>query len=81
MPEIKLSYSSKVRGLLHEYVSELIPTPKDDVFCKVCDCTVKCNESFMVDLHRGSAKHQSGFLHEKGSTQTFLKTPSPDFAE
>ena len=35
----------------------------------------------MVDLHRGSAKHQKGFLHEKASTQTFLKTPIPDFAE
>ena len=35
----------------------------------------------MVDSHRGSAKHQRGFLHEKASTQTFLKTPIPDFAE
>ena len=35
----------------------------------------------MVDSHRGSAKHQRGFLHEKVSAQTFLKTPTPDFAE
>ena len=35
----------------------------------------------MVDSHRGSAKHQRGFLNEKASTQTFLKTPIPDFAE
>ena len=35
----------------------------------------------MVDSHCGSAKHQRGFLHEKASTQTFLKTPIPDFAE
>ena len=35
----------------------------------------------MVDSHRGSAKNQRGFLYEKVSTQTFLKTPIPDFSE
>ena len=34
-----------------------------------------------VDSHRGSGKHQRGFLHEKASTQAFLKAPVPDFAE
>ena len=81
MPKVKKSYSSKVHSILHEYASEFTSTPKDELFCKVCDCKVKCDEKFMVDSHRGSAKHQRGFLHEKASTQAFLKTPIPDFAE
>ena len=81
MPKVKQSYSSKVRNILHEYDSEFTSTPKGELFCKVCDCILKCDKKFMVDSHRGSAKHQRGFLHEKASTQTFLKTPIPDFAE
>ena len=81
MPKVKQSYSSKVRNILHEYDSEFIATPKGELFCKVCDCVVKCDKKFMVGSHRGSAKHQRGFLHEKASTQTFFKTPIPDFAE
>ena len=42
---------------------------------------MKCDKKFMVDSHRGSAKHQRGFLHEKAGTQTFLKTPIPDFTK
>ena len=34
-----------------------------------------------MDSHRGKAKHQRGFLHEMASTQTFLKTHTPDFVE
>ena len=81
MPKVKQSYSSKVRSILHECASEFISTPNGKFFCKVCDCIVKCDKKFMVDSHRGSAKHQRGFLHEKASTQTFLKTSIPDFAE
>ena len=81
MPMDKQSYSSKVRSILHEYASKFTSTPKGELFCKVCDCIVKCDKKFMVDSHRGSAKHQRGFLHEKASTQTFLETAVPDFAE
>ena len=66
---------------MHEYASEFTSTPKGELFCKVCDCIVKCNKKFMVYSHRCSAKHQRGFLHEKTSTQTFLKTPILGFAE
>ena len=82
MPKVKQSYSSKVRSILHKYASEFTSTPKGKLFCKVYDCIVKCDKKFMVDSHRGSAKHQRGFLHEKTiSTPTFLKTPIPDSAE
>ena len=81
MPKVKQSYSSKVCSLLHEYASEFTSTPKGELFCKVCDCIVKCDKKFMVDSHCSSAKHQRGFLYEKASTQTFLKTPIQDFAE
>ena len=82
MSKVKQSYSSKVYyGILHEYASEFTSTPKGELFCKVCDCIMKCNKMFMVDSHRGSAKHQRGFLHEKASTQTFLETSILDFAE
>ena len=81
MPKVKQSYSSKVHSILHKYASEFTSTPKGELFCKVCDCIVKCDKKFMVDSHCGSAKHQRGFLHEKATTQTFLKTPMPDFAE
>ena len=82
MPEVMQSYSSKVLSILHEYASEFTLTPKGELFCKVCDCIVKCDKKIMVDLHRASAKHQRGFLHETASTQTFLKTiPIPDFSE
>ena len=81
MPKVKQSYSSKVRSTLHEYASEFTSTPKGELFCKLCNCIMKCNKKFMVDSHHGSAKHQKGFLHEKAGMQTFLKTPLPDFAE
>ena len=81
MPKVKQSYSSKVGSILHEYASKFTSTPKSELFCKACDCIVKCDKKFMVDSHRGSAKHQRGFLHEKASTEKFLKTPIPDFAE
>ena len=81
MPKVKQSYSFKVHSILHEYASEFTSTPKDELFRKVCDCIVKCDKKFMMDSHHGSAKHQRGFLHEKASTQTFLKTPILDFAK
>ena len=68
MPKVKQSYSSKVHSILHEYACEFTSTPKDELFCKVCDCIVKCNKKFMVDSHHDSAKH-------------LLKTPLSDLAE
>ena len=60
MSKVKQSYSSKVRNILHEYDSEFTSTPKYELFCKVCDCIVKCDKTFMVDSHRGSAKQLDG---------------------
>ena len=66
MPKFKQPNSSKVRRILHEYASELISTPKGELFYKVGDCLVKSNERFMVEAHRRSAKHQRGSFHETG---------------
>jgi len=58
MPKVKPSNSLKVRSILHEYVSEITSTPKDELVCKFCDCLVKSDKSFTVEAHRRSAKHQ-----------------------
>jgi len=34
MPKVKPSNSLKVRSILHEYVSEITSTPKDELVCK-----------------------------------------------
>ena len=72
MSKDKRLYFSKVCPVMHEYVSDFISTAKDELFCKVSNSTMKCNQSFEVDLHCGKAKRRRGFLHEKASTQTFL---------
>jgi len=73
MPEVIQTNSSKVQSIHHECASEFTATPKGDLFCKFCCCSVKSDKSFMVDAHLRCAKHQQGSFHETKSSQTFLK--------
>ena len=77
MPKVMQSYSSKVHSILHEYASEFTLTLKGELFCKVCDCIVKCDKKIMVDLHRGSAKHQDTKDFAEKVTKAFLCADIP----
>jgi len=67
MPKVKQPNSLKVGSILHEYACEFTSTPKDEWFCRFCDCLVKSDTRFMVEAHRRSAKHQRGSFHETES--------------
>jgi len=72
MPKVKQPNSLKVRSILHEYVSEFTSTPKGELVCKFCDCSVKSDKRFVVEAHCRSAKHQRDSFHKIQSSQTFL---------
>ncbi|CAK8688417.1 unnamed protein product [Clavelina lepadiformis] len=60
MPKIKSPYTSKVNAVVHKYNSEFKSTPTGELYCRLCDYTVKCEKQFMVESHRKSEKHQRG---------------------
>jgi len=72
MPEVKQPNSSKFQNILYEYASEFSSTRKGEIFCKFCDCLMKSDKRFMVEV-RGS-------FHETENRKTFLKNALPDFA-
>jgi len=72
MHKVKQPHSSKFRNILNEYVFKFTSTRKGELFCKFCDCFVKCVKRFMVEAHRRSEKHQRGLFHETENRKTFL---------
>ena len=82
MPKIKSSYPSQVKAVVNEHAFEFKSAPIGELYCKLCDCIVRCEKKFMVELHRQSVKHQNGLkLAETSTSQTFIKHPVPNFAE
>ena len=57
MPKIKPSYPSKVKAVVNEHTSEFKSAPSGELYCKLCDCIVRCEKKFMVESHRHSVKH------------------------
>jgi len=55
MPKVKQPKSSKFRNILHEYAFEFTSTCKGEIFCRFCDCLVKCDKKFMMEAHRPNA--------------------------
>ena len=64
---------------MREYAFEFTSTPNSEIFCKFCDCIVKCDKK--LEAHRCSAKHQRGSFHETESSHIFLKHAAPDLAD
>ena len=82
MPKIKPSYPAKVKAVVNEHTSEFKSAPSGELYCKLCDCIVRCEKKFMVESHRHSVKHQNGLKRtEASTTQTFIKPLAPNFAE
>jgi len=81
MPKVKQLNSSKFRNILYEYASEFTSTRKVEIFCKFCDCLVKCDKRLMVEAHRRSAKHQRGLFRETENRKKFFKHAVPDFED
>jgi len=73
MPKVKELNSSKFRNILHGYASEFTSTRKGEIFCKICDCLVKCDKILMVEAHRRSAKHQRGLFRETENRKKIVK--------
>ena len=80
MPKVKQSYSSKDRSILHEYTSKFTSTFKGELFCKVCDCIVKCNKSLWW-IHTAAVQSTKEAYMKRQVHKHFLKTPTLDFAE
>ena len=59
MPKTKTSKVSKAKSFIDSFPKEFFADLKGSLFCKLCNCMVSTEKSFMVDSHRKSKKHQN----------------------
>ena len=80
MPKVKVSQSTKIKKIVHEYPA-FQATPRNELYCKVCCCVVKHEKMFFVEQHLNTAKHKSGNAGESNKTQSFIPVIRKDFTE
>src|ERR1043165_6636918 len=73
MPKVAKSSSMKLREICDKFKGEFIVSPINNLYCKLCDCTVKYDKVHFVESHRQSAKHQSGIQLSTKAEQTFIR--------
>ena len=82
MPKQAASGKTKVNAFIREFHNELISTPTDELFCKLCEKVVKHDKRFHVDQHRNGSVHQAKLTIPTTSRQSFISTPNiPNFNE
>lgn len=86
MPKAKGSNASKVNFILQDYPDEFTKNPNNELYCKLCSCTVKCDKRFLVESHRKTSKHQKALRSRSAlltphTSQTFLKSIDQNFGE
>lgn len=90
MPKTAESDASKCKRIACQFPQEFKVTPRNELFCVLCECPVKYAKQFMIDSHRKSAKHSTKLQRttssssvptsSKHESQTFLNF-KPDLAK
>ena len=57
MPKQAASGKTKVNAFIREFRNEFISTPRDELFCKLCEKVVKHDKRLHVDQHRNGSVH------------------------
>ena len=82
MPKIAQIPLSKVNAYVAEFPEEFKKTPKNEIYCFLCECVVKHEKRFFVTSHLPGARNFELKLNPPIATQQFLPTASgTDFAK
>lgn len=77
MPKIKVSDSKKIKTIMDTFPGEFQSTPKNELYCKLCNVIVQHSKNFFVEKHRSTEKHKKNIdSNEPCSTQKFIVTKS-----
>ena len=86
MPKVKTTYAYKIQSIDKEFPDKFKESINNQLYYNLCNCSVSCNNRFLVGSHRNTSKHQ----RELGSrsenfipktSQTFLRSSDTDFVE
>ena len=82
MPKIAQSPLSKANAYVAEFPEEFKKTPKNELYCFLCECVVKHEKRFFVTSHLSAARQCKLKVNPPTATQQFLPTASgTDFAK
>ena len=76
MPKIAQSPLSKANAYVAEFPEEFKKTPKNELYCFLCECVVKHEKRFFVTSHFSGARQCKLKVNPPTATQQFLPTAS-----
>jgi len=75
MPKQQTNLATKILSFLNEFPNEFEKTPKNELFCSICNVIVKHDRRSTITKHRESYKHSMGMTAVRSKPkQSFVST-------